>query len=121
MADGGRAARRAAASWCRTSWASWPRAAAWTICPRWSAAYRALVDDELGRVRAEVRTAVALTDDEKRQLAARLGRASASRSSLEETVDASLLGGFVAQVGSLILDGSLDGQLARMRERLARG
>jgi F0F1-type ATP synthase delta subunit len=27
----------------------------------------------------------------------------------------------VAQVGSLILDGSLDGQLARVRERLARG
>ena len=27
----------------------------------------------------------------------------------------------IAQVGSLILDGSLDGQLARMRERLARG
>jgi ATP synthase delta (OSCP) subunit. len=36
-------------------------------------------------------------------------------------MDTSLLGGFVAQVGSLILDGSLDGQLARMRERLARG
>jgi F0F1-type ATP synthase delta subunit len=36
-------------------------------------------------------------------------------------VDKNLLGGFVAQVGSLILDGSLDGQLARMREQLARG
>jgi F0F1-type ATP synthase delta subunit len=36
-------------------------------------------------------------------------------------VDATLLGGFIAQVGSLILDGSLDGQLARLRERLARG
>ena len=32
-----------------------------------------------------------------------------------------LLGGFVAQIGSLVVDGSLDGQLARMRERLARG
>jgi F0F1-type ATP synthase delta subunit len=36
-------------------------------------------------------------------------------------VDNTLLGGFVAQIGSLILDGSLDGQLERMRERLARG
>ena len=40
---------------------------------------------------------------------------------LEEQVDHTLLGGFVAQVGSFILDGSLDGQLGRMRERLAGG
>jgi F0F1-type ATP synthase delta subunit len=40
---------------------------------------------------------------------------------LDERVDQSLLGGFVAQVGSMVLDGSLDGQLARIRERLATG
>jgi F-type H+-transporting ATPase subunit delta len=84
-------------------------------------AYRALVDEAMGRVRASVRTSVALTDEEKRQLTARLGRALGKQVIVEQTVDSSLLGGFVAQVGSLILDGSLDGQLARMRERLARG
>jgi F-type H+-transporting ATPase subunit delta len=89
--------------------------------PELVAAYRALVDDELGRVRAEVRTSVAFTADEKQQLATRLGRALGKQLLVAETVDTSLLGGFVAQVGSLILDGSLDGQLARMRERLARG
>jgi F-type H+-transporting ATPase subunit delta len=89
--------------------------------PELVAAYRALVDDELGRVRADVRTSVAFTADEKTQLATRLGRALGKQVLVEETVDTSLLGGFVAQVGSLILDGSLDGQLARMRERLARG
>jgi F-type H+-transporting ATPase subunit delta len=68
-----------------------------------------------------VRTAVAFTDGEKQQLATRLERALGKRIILEEQVDATLLGGFVAQVGSLILDGSLDGQLARMRQRLARG
>ena len=36
-------------------------------------------------------------------------------------VDRELLGGFVAEIGSVLVDGSLDGQLARMRERLARG
>jgi F-type H+-transporting ATPase subunit delta len=84
-------------------------------------AYRALVDDELGQARARVRSAVALTEEEKRQLGARLERALGKRILVEEHVDSTLLGGFVAQVGSLILDGSLDGQLARMRERLARG
>ncbi len=84
-------------------------------------AYRTLVDAELGRARAQVRTAVALTAGEKQQLSGKLERALGKRIILEEQVDATLLGGFVAQVGSLILDGSLDGQLARMRQRLARG
>lgn len=84
-------------------------------------AYRTLVDDELGRARAQVRTAVALTDGEKRALSGKLEHALGKRIILEEQVDATLLGGFIAQVGSLIFDGSLDGQLARMRQRLARG
>jgi len=89
--------------------------------PEIVAAYRTLEDAELGRARAQVRTAVALTDAEKRQLSAKLERALGKRIILEEQVDATLLGGFIAQVGSLILDGSLDGQLARMRQRLVRG
>ena len=89
--------------------------------PEIVAAYRALVDAEHGRARAQVRTAVALTDRERQQLSTRLERVLGKRIILEEQVDATLLGGFVAQVGSLILDGSLDGQLARMRQRLARG
>lgn len=83
--------------------------------------YRALVDVEAGRVRAGVRAAVAFTEDEKKQLAARLGHALGKQVIIQEAVDPSLLGGFIAQVGSLVLDGSLDGQLARVRERLARG
>jgi F-type H+-transporting ATPase subunit delta len=89
--------------------------------PEIIAAYHGMVDAELGRARAQVRTAVALTDAEKQQLAAKLERALGKRIILEEQVDATLLGGFIAQVGSLILDGSLDGQLGRMRQRLARG
>jgi F-type H+-transporting ATPase subunit delta len=89
--------------------------------PEIVAAYRALVDAELGRTRAQVRTAVALTAGEKQQLSGKLEHALGKRIILEEQVDATLLGGFIAQVGSLIFDGSLDGQLARMRQRLARG
>jgi F-type H+-transporting ATPase subunit delta len=84
-------------------------------------AFRALVDAEAGRVRASVRAAVAFTEDEKTLLATRLGQALGKQVIIKETVDPSLLGGFIAQVGSLVLDGSLDGQLARVRERLARG
>jgi F-type H+-transporting ATPase subunit delta len=84
-------------------------------------AYQALLDAEHGQARAQVRSAVALTDKEKQELSARLERALGKRILLQERVDGTLLGGFIAQVGSLILDGSLDGQLARLRQRLARG
>ncbi len=85
------------------------------------ASYRNFVDEDLGQARATVRTAVPLTDAEKQELGRRLEGALGKRILLEERVDPTLLGGFVAQVGSYIVDGSLDGQLARMRERLARG
>lgn len=106
-------------------------------------AYRNMVDEDLGRVRARVRTAVSLTENERAALQAALGRALTARGEprsdgepsgemarkigtpvgviLEEVVDPSLLGGFVAEIGSSIVDGSLDGQLARIEERLTRG
>jgi F-type H+-transporting ATPase subunit delta len=87
-----------------------------------AAAYRDMVDVERGRVRARVRTAVALTASDRSGLATRLGRALGDKQViLEDVVDASLLGGFVAEVGSLIVDGSLNGQISRLRERLVRG
>ena len=84
-------------------------------------AYGHLADAAIGQVRAAVRTAVALTAEDKRHLAASLGQRLGKTVVIEETVDRGLLGGFVAQIGSLILDGSVDGQLQRMRERLLRG
>lgn len=84
--------------------------------------YRQFVDELHGRVRAEVRAAVPLTASEREALARRLSRVVGKQVLVEETtVDATVLGGFVAQIGSLVLDGSLSGQLARLRERLVRG
>jgi F-type H+-transporting ATPase subunit delta len=92
------------------------------IVPEIGDAYRALVDDELNRARARVRAAVPLTESERTALASRLGEAlGGKRVDVEAVVDSNLLGGFVAEVGSVIVDGSLDGQLARLKERLARG
>jgi F-type H+-transporting ATPase subunit delta len=93
-------------------------------------AYGDLVDAEAGRVRAQVRTAVPLTADERTTLASRLRRALAERMKgrgapaevvLEEVVDRDLIGGFVAEIGSFVVDGTLDGQLARIRQRLGQG
>jgi F-type H+-transporting ATPase subunit delta len=85
-------------------------------------AYRGMLDAAHGRVRARVRTAVPLTDGDRTALTAKLSSALESKQVvLDEVTDRSLLGGFVAEIGSLIVDGSLDGQLARLRQQLARG
>lgn len=86
-----------------------------------AAAYRDLVDADLGRVRARVRTALPLNDAERAALSTRLADVLGGRQVVvEEIVDKTLLGGFVAEIGSLIVDGSLDGQLQKMKERLAK-
>lgn len=85
-----------------------------------AAAYRDLVDDAAARVRARVRTAVPLSDDERTTLAARIGQALGGKQViLEASVDPWLMGGFIVEVGSLVMDASLDGQLARLKQRLA--
>lgn len=87
-----------------------------------AAVYHELVDQDLGRLRARVRTAVPLTDQERERLRDRLGRALGARQViLQETVDRRLLGGFVAEAGGYLVDASLDAQLARIRDRLASG
>jgi F-type H+-transporting ATPase subunit delta len=84
--------------------------------------FRELVDDELGRAHVNVRTAVPLNEADREALRQRLSRALHGKHvELDETVDHGLLGGFVAEVDSYIVDGSLDGQLARLRAQLAGG
>jgi F-type H+-transporting ATPase subunit delta len=86
-----------------------------------AAAFRTLDDQARGRVRVKLRTAIALSEGERQSLSAHLSGLLGGKSLvLEESVDAQLLGGFVAEIGSLVLDGSLDTQLERMRDRLAR-
>jgi F-type H+-transporting ATPase subunit delta len=84
-------------------------------------AYRDLVDADAGRVRARVRCVIPLTEAERTALASRLGAAVGRTVIVEERVDKDLLGGLIVEVGSRVADGSLDGQLARIKERLERG
>jgi F-type H+-transporting ATPase subunit delta len=84
--------------------------------------YEKLLDADLGRVRAHVRSAVPLTDAQRGMLSAKLTQVLGGRQAvLKEVVDRAMLGGFIVESGSVVLDGSLEGQLERMRRRLARG
>ena len=76
------------------------------------------VNEALGIARIEVRSAKSLTPDEMAKLAATLGKRVGKKVELDVTTDPSLLGGFVAKVGSEIWDASVVGKIHRFREQL---
>ncbi|MGQ9516814.1 MAG: ATP synthase F1 subunit delta [Anaerolineae bacterium] len=73
-----------------------------------------------GRVReiAHVTSAVELGEEERERIAALLRRRFGADVDWEFHVDPSLLGGLHIRVGDTVIDGSLAGQLERLREQL---
>jgi F-type H+-transporting ATPase subunit delta len=80
--------------------------------------FRDLADRHLGRVRARVTSAVKLDDRAAQAIAERLSQAAQAKVILEHAVEPALLGGVVAQVGSLVYDGSVRSQLEDLRRQL---
>lgn len=67
---------------------------------------------------AEVRSAVALTDDQQTRLKAALANATGKQVSLKVVVDPSVLGGIVATVGDTVIDGSVRTRVDQLKSRL---
>jgi F-type H+-transporting ATPase subunit delta len=70
-------------------------------------------------VHAKVVTSMPLPDERQHALADALGRATGRTVTITSTVDPAIVGGLVAEVGSVVFDGSVAGQLKRMRQRVA--
>ena len=81
-------------------------------------AYRKLLDHRLGIVRAIVTAARPLDAAQQKELATKLAERTGKEIRMEVSVDASLIGGVVAQVGSTIYDGSVRTQLEAFKSRL---
>jgi F-type H+-transporting ATPase subunit delta len=64
---------------------------------------------------AEVRSAVALTDDQRKRLAEALGKATGKQVEVKVVVDPSVMGGIVAQVGDTVIDGSVRSRLDKLK------
>jgi F-type H+-transporting ATPase subunit delta len=69
-------------------------------------------------VRAEVSSAVPLSEEQTRVLEANLSKVTGKKVELLVSVDPALLGGVVAKIGSTVYDGSVKTQLQRMRQEL---
>ncbi len=81
--------------------------------------YEELVKEHLGRVEVEVTTAVELSEEELDRIRERLGRVLEGREVILQTrVDPDLLGGAVFRFGGRMVDSSVRGQLASLREEM---
>ena len=72
-----------------------------------------------GRAVAEVRSAVALSEDQQRRLGEQLAKAVGTEVNVKVIVDPSVVGGLVATVGDKVIDGSVRTKLDRVKARLS--
>jgi F-type H+-transporting ATPase subunit delta len=81
--------------------------------------FERLAAEQEGIVRAELTTAVELSDAEAKKLLGQIEQASGQKVEATRSVDPELIGGMILQVGSRRLDASVRGRLERLRRELA--
>ncbi|MCC6163267.1 MAG: ATP synthase F1 subunit delta [Acidobacteria bacterium] len=81
--------------------------------------FETLVHREERRVDVDVTTAVAIDEGQTSRLQDALAQALGSRVAITTKVDPAVIGGAITRVGSLVYDGSLARQLARLKEQIA--
>jgi F-type H+-transporting ATPase subunit delta len=77
------------------------------------------LDARLGFAEAEITSARELSDPEKRSLEAQVANVTGKKVRARYGQDGTLLGGAIVRVGSTIYDGSVKGQLERIREAIS--
>lgn len=77
------------------------------------------LNQRLGFAEAEITTARALDTEESHLLEAELARLTGKRIRAQYEQDRNILGGAIARVGSTVYDGSVKGQLERIRQVLS--
>jgi len=78
-------------------------------------------DEVLGRVVAEVRTATPMDEATRSLVASRLSAVIQKQVRLQETVDASLIGGMVVRIGDTVFDSSVANQIDKMARKARDG
>lgn len=92
-----------------------------SLFPLIRGAIERLLDERTGIMKAEVSSAVDLSPGSKAAVEAQLARIAGKSVRCQYSVDAGLLGGVLARMGSTLYDGSVRGQLDALRRKLAGG
>jgi F-type H+-transporting ATPase subunit delta len=77
------------------------------------------LDERLGFVAADIRSTTELTDSQRQAIEAQVSRLAGKKAKLKFSTDSNMIGGVVARVGSTVYDGSVRGQLERLRTKLS--
>ena len=83
--------------------------------------YHKLIDEHANIARAQVKSAVKLEEGVLEEIARTLEKMTGKKVLVEFQQDSSLIGGIVAQIGDLVLDGSVKRQLLHFKETMKRG
>jgi F-type H+-transporting ATPase subunit delta len=86
--------------------------------PEILAAFQDVLRERQGIADAEVFSAVALNDAQKKEMTQTLARVTGKKIEARFSLDANLLGGVLVRVGDTIYDGSLRNRLNGLRQRL---
>jgi F-type H+-transporting ATPase subunit delta len=107
----------------RNSVSPMPRSLAWFVVSVGRARELPAIIDRLvtraaaekDRAVAEVRSAIALSEEQRNRLATALGEATGKQVEVKVVVDPAVLGGIVAQIGDTVIDGSVRTRLDQLR------
>jgi F-type H+-transporting ATPase subunit delta len=83
--------------------------------------FNALVDAHQGIERAQVTTALPLSDEEKKTISRRLGEIVHRNVVMEGDVDPSIIGGFIARMEDTLIDGSVRQKLESLKKSMMEG
>ncbi len=88
------------------------------ILPEIANAYKTMVDEEKNISHGSVISAVELDDELRQNVQATLEKLTGKKVELTANVDPSIIGGIIAKVGDLVLDGSIKTQLAGLKDSI---
>jgi F-type H+-transporting ATPase subunit delta len=81
----------------------------------------ASLDAHRGVERAKVIAAVHLSDEVRETISTRLGKLVDRKVVVEDKVDSSVIGGFIARIGDMLVDGSVRQRLEALKKNLVEG
>ena len=88
------------------------------ILPEIAASYKTMVDEAKNISHGNVISAIELSDELKENVQSILEKLTGKKVELTTSVDQSIIGGIIAQVGDLVLDGSIKTQLAGLKDSI---
>ena len=89
------------------------------VIPETQGEYVALANEARGLVEADVTTAVTLDTDDETRLRDKLGALTGKHVRLRRLVEPEIVGGVIVKIGDRVIDGSIRGRLAALKEKLS--